>query len=203
MEIDMEIDDVKPGIDSDYEEEEYLVYIDIEPTSLAETQIREAQKLKLFGMDKSSTLLQIINSESNQFFEGDFDISMGTHLFFEKDEEAPVDELYCRCESYYRYRAKTNKVLKMSRVLVKEKATESDTVHDKDISSLKGQLRIDKTYEEQLDQLLVPGRNRPRRIPEDDNCEHLSSYISAGEENRTSSANDQEEMSSQELRKHR
>lgn len=60
----MEID---PAVaDSEYEEEEYLVYIDIEPTSLAEHQVRQAQNLKIFGLDTKKPLLQI----DNQFFEG-------------------------------------------------------------------------------------------------------------------------------------
>lgn len=43
----MEIDD----LESDYEEEEYLVYIDIDPASLAEEQIRDSENIKTFGLN--------------------------------------------------------------------------------------------------------------------------------------------------------
>lgn len=52
--------------ESEYEEEEYLVYIDIEPTSMAESQIRQSKNIKIYGIDEKKPLLQI----NNQFFEG-------------------------------------------------------------------------------------------------------------------------------------
>lgn len=58
----MEIDDDC----SEYEEEEFLVYVDIEPTSLSVDQIREAKTLKIFGLETKKPLLQI----NNQFYEG-------------------------------------------------------------------------------------------------------------------------------------
>lgn len=60
--VDMEIDG-----ESEYEEEEYLVYIDIEPTSMAESQIRQSKNIKIYGIDEKKPLLQI----NNQFFEGE------------------------------------------------------------------------------------------------------------------------------------
>lgn len=63
MEIDMEIDDDK---EIEYEEEELLIYVDIEPTVLAEAQIRQARNIKIFGLETKKPLLQI----NNQFFEG-------------------------------------------------------------------------------------------------------------------------------------
>lgn len=60
--MDMEIDDSE----SEYEEEEYLVYVDIEPTSLAESQIRQAKNLRIYGLEEKKPLLQI----NNTFFEG-------------------------------------------------------------------------------------------------------------------------------------
>lgn len=106
------------------------------------------------------------------FSTGEYGYSMGTHLFLNKDEEAPVDELYCKCETYYRLAAKTNKTLKMSRVLLKDKMTESKT-QEKDITSIIDQLKIERTYEQALNLLLPPGREQPRKIPEDQNYEHL------------------------------
>lgn len=50
---------------SDEEVEEMLVYVDIEPTSLSESQIKESERLKMIGNEKK-VLLQI----NNRFFEG-------------------------------------------------------------------------------------------------------------------------------------
>jgi hypothetical protein len=97
---------------------------------------------------------------------------MGTHVFFEKDETIPTDDLYCKCESYYQFRAKTNKVLKMSRVLVKDKETEPKITQKKDMEHIKEQLKITRTYQEALSLFLDPGREAPHRIPHSQNvCE--------------------------------
>lgn len=45
--------------------EEMLVYVEIEPTSMSESQIKEAVRLKMVGNEKK-ILLQI----NNRFFEG-------------------------------------------------------------------------------------------------------------------------------------
>lgn len=62
----MEIDDLSNETDTEYEEEEYLIYIDIEPTSIEESQIRSAKNMKILGLETKKPLLQI----GNQFFEG-------------------------------------------------------------------------------------------------------------------------------------
>lgn len=59
----MEIDDLNSTDEDEYED--YLVYVDIDPTSIAVEELKEA-KLKVFGMETSKPLLQI----NNQFFEG-------------------------------------------------------------------------------------------------------------------------------------
>lgn len=66
----MEIDDLEAETHDDYEDEEYLVYIDIDPTLLAEEQIRKANNIVMFGLESSNKkpLLQI----NNQFFQGKF-----------------------------------------------------------------------------------------------------------------------------------
>lgn len=63
---DMEIEEPVTDNDDEYEEEEILVYIEIEPTSLAEHKIHDAKVVKMFGLDTKKPLLQI----NNQFFEG-------------------------------------------------------------------------------------------------------------------------------------
>lgn len=53
-------------IDDEYEEEEYLLYVDVDPTSLTEEQVRDSLDIKTFGLDTNKPLLQI----NNQFYEG-------------------------------------------------------------------------------------------------------------------------------------
>ena len=98
---------------------------------------------------------------------------MGTHVFFEKDEEKPVDELYAKCDNYYKFSGKTNKILKMSRVLIKSNEMDSGVANVNDIDEIKNHLQVQKTYEQALNLLLPPDREQPRTIPEDFNCEKL------------------------------
>jgi len=51
--------------DSEFVEEEILVYVDIEQTSISENEIRDAACLRIVANDKNS-LLQI----NNRFFKG-------------------------------------------------------------------------------------------------------------------------------------
>lgn len=95
---------------------------------------------------------------------GNFDYSMGTHLFYQKNEEIPVDDLYSKCESYYENIAKTNKVLKMKRVMLKSKEEGANEEQIEERIDEENDLIKSKTYEEALNKLLKPGRAPPRII---------------------------------------
>jgi len=114
---------------------------------------------------------------------------MGTHLFFDVDKETPVDELYCKCNNYYKYVARTNKVLKMSRVLLQDKTAEAQIDHENEILD---KLKVTKNYTEALNMFLAPGREPPRRIPQEFNCENLVMLESGGCD-ATAPTNDTEE----------
>lgn len=97
---------------------------------------------------------------------------MGTHVFFEKNEELPVDPLFCKCENYYELKAKTNKVLRVSRVLLKEQSDESkDAVIEKEADN--SSIKVTRTYEQALNLFLPPGKAPPRIIAEEENCKNL------------------------------
>lgn len=114
---------------------------------------------------------------------------MGTHVFFEKDEKRQMDGLYGKGDTYYKFFDKTNKLLKMSRVLIKDNATELRMGEEKDIPGIKEQLTIKRTYEQALNLFLDPARDKPpRKIPDEFNCQHLIATTSAivpGENNET------------------
>lgn len=76
MDIDMEIEDCEAAADSDYEEEEFLLYVDADPTSLGENQIREAKTFKIFGLTtEKHPLIQI----DNMFYEGEIE-ALNNHI---------------------------------------------------------------------------------------------------------------------------
>lgn len=186
----MDLQNSNNSSDSDYIEEEILVYVDIEQTSISEDEIRNAQCLKIITDDKNS-VMQI----NNRFFQGmrsillsnfslsdcfytsiitgNFDYSIGTHVFFEKNEDVTVDPLYSRCDDFhFDFKAKTNKILSMNRVLLKDNSLQdentgsqgemmADEENDND-------LKITRTYEEALKLFLTPNRNPPRKVNEDD-----------------------------------
>lgn len=107
------------------------------------------------------------------FVLGDYDLSIGTHTFFERAPETPVDELYCKTGCYYKYAVQTNKILKMSRVLLQNNATTLKLDEEKDETDIRKQLEVKKSYEQALNQFLAPGRNPPRKISGELNGENL------------------------------
>lgn len=175
----------------DYSEEEFLVYVELDSQHLTADHLRDAHKIKMFGVDTKSPLLQINNlffqgkqnshsklllnySYLYDTFIGNYDYSMGTHLFYRKNDEIPVDDLYSKCESYYENVAKTNKVLKMNRVVLKRKQDGEDVEETQEPISVEEELIKSDTYENALARLLRPGREAPRRIVEENEVEEVN-----------------------------
>lgn len=98
---------------------------------------------------------------------GSFDYSMGTHCFFSQSNRPGSGEDACFNElpdKIYEYLAKTDKVLKMRRIFVEEKESETNSeLVEGEIEDLE-HLRITKTYAEALNQFLKPGEQPPREI---------------------------------------
>lgn len=94
---------------------------------------------------------------------------MGTHCFFTESSKRPGGgEDACFHElpkTMYDYFAKTNKVLKMKRIFVKEKESETTNseLAEGEIENLE-HLRISKTYGDALNQFLKNGEEPPRDI---------------------------------------
>lgn len=119
---------------------------------------------------------------------------MGTHCFFTDSKKPGGGEDACFNEmpqKLYDYYEKTNKVLKMKRIFVEEKETETDSemADDSDVEDLEHleHLRITKTYEEALNQFLKPGEKAPRKIvqhsqeSDDDNAAEMDIDLNADE----------------------
>lgn len=99
---------------------------------------------------------------------GNYEYSMGTHCFFTESKRPGGGEDACFQElpkTMYDYFAKTDKVLKMKRIFVKEKETEatSSELAEGEIENLE-HLRISKTYGDALNQFLKSGEQPPRDI---------------------------------------
>lgn len=110
-----------------------------------------------------------------KLFKGEYENSLGTHVFFEPDKDKKSDPIYSHCESYYKFCEKTNKILKMARVSIKELNTDN-TLEDNDEDNL-AQLRVTRTYEQALNLFLEPGRDPPRRANEEDDTIKLIKII--------------------------
>ena len=67
----------------------------------------------------------------------------------------------------------------MSRVLIKDKASESKAVQKKDLKAVKEQLKITKSYGDALKMFLEPGRKPPRKIPHDESFSEIVQTSSA------------------------
>lgn len=95
---------------------------------------------------------------------------MGTHCFFSESKRPGGVEDACFQEmpaKLYDYFAKTDKVLKMHRIFVDEKETETNSeLAEGEIENLE-HLHIAKTYSEALNQFLKPGEQPPREIIQD------------------------------------
>ena len=102
------------------------------------------------------------------YFAGKFDYSIGTHVFFERNENSAVDPLYSRCDSLYDFSAKTNKILSMNRVLLKDISIEDEIAQQIESNSEDNDLKITRTYEQALNLFLSSKRSPPRKVNEDD-----------------------------------
>jgi hypothetical protein len=110
---------------------------------------------------------------------GEYDFSMGTHVFFHEnyddDDDTDVGKLDTRCENLYKFDSKTNKTLKMNRILLKnntgsQESMESPTTSNvlQLTSSEEDGLKITKTYGEALNMLLSSNKKPPREITSND-----------------------------------
>lgn len=108
---------------------------------------------------------------------GNYDYSIGTHVFFEKDESISVDPLYSQCDVLYKYKEKTAKIVKMNRVQLRESSNndeKEEEVEEKNSENDESTLSLTRTYQEALNLFLQPGKSSPRKIsPEEDISEDL------------------------------
>lgn len=150
--------------DSEYEEEEFLVFADFKNQILAKELSDEKTAIKIIGIESKNPVAEINGS----IFKGTYDFAMGTEVFFDKDEDAPpTDPLYePTCRHKFKIIGKTNKVINFQRIYVEktpetvqqniddpEGETSTEAVDDNN-------LRLNVAYDDAIKQF--PNANDPQ-----------------------------------------
>lgn len=123
-------------------------------------------------------IFQIINNSCFLNFLGTYDYSLGTNIFFTEnpkynEELDPI--LFKKTKKMFSYMGKSTKVLQMQRIFVqpvkqtndeRKPIPESTTEDISATSKMQKQNRckLEKSYSEALDQLLLPGEKPPRQL---------------------------------------
>lgn len=99
------------------------------------------------------------------FFSGEYEDTIGTHIFFEEDaEHSAQDPLYSRNpKTMYKYMNKTNKVLKMRRIFL-ESRDDENRMEEGTSTENSSKYQVTKTYQDTLCQLLKPGHAPPHYL---------------------------------------
>ena len=148
--------------DDEYEEEEFLVYIDFD-SKLLEDQLTDPNlNMKLIGVDTEHPIMQI----NSKIYKGTFEYAMGTNVFFNENHAgvAPDPNFKEMSERMYELYNKTDKVLKMKRIFVERNEEDAEGTSTEESTE---NLEPTKTYGQALNQFLKPGETPPRKIDDD------------------------------------
>ncbi|XP_065370356.1 uncharacterized protein LOC135962381 [Calliphora vicina] len=149
--------------DSEYEEEEFLVFADFKNQIFPEQLSDENSAIKIIGVESKNPVAEI----NGNIFKGTYDYAMGTDVFFEKDADAPLpDPLYEQsCRQKFKVIGKTNKVINFQRIYVENISEKKESVEDPEGETsmdtpTEDNLRLNVTYEEAIKQF--PNVNDPQ-----------------------------------------
>lgn len=110
--------------DSEYEEEETLVMVELNGVIDSEIFAQDSfDKFKILSIDSDHPVLQV----ENFVFSGDYEHTMGTAVFFEEEDKRvkKCDPVFCKKPlRMLKYVYKTNKKLTMKRVFISDKQTQ-------------------------------------------------------------------------------
>ena len=114
--------------DSEYEEEETMILIELHGVIDSEIFTRDRfEKFAILGIDTEKPILQV----ENFVFTGEYEDTMGTALILEEDDKKvkKCDPVFCKKPpKKLNYVCKSNKNLIMKRVFVTQKSDELKTV---------------------------------------------------------------------------
>ncbi|XP_059610979.1 general transcription factor 3C polypeptide 6 [Phlebotomus argentipes] len=144
--------------DADDCEEVYL-YLDFNSIPLTDELNEPNLTLKIVGIESENPVVQI----NNKFFQGEYEDTVGTHLFFEEDPDhhEQQDPLYSRNpRTMFKYVNKSNKALMMRRIFLESRESEN-TSSDAIPVENSAKYQVTMTYQDTLCQLLKPGQIPP------------------------------------------
>ncbi|KAM0730040.1 General transcription factor 3C polypeptide 6 [Formica fusca] len=130
------------------DEEEMLVYVEFEGLVGSNVFNNEELQLDMIGIDTEHPIMQI----DGRFYEGSYEDTVGTYMFFEKDDNPHVDDVVFDKVPTLKYFAKTRKVLKMQRVFTKPRVEIfGDPEHDSCIpnTDILSQAGVPPKYQEE------------------------------------------------------
>ncbi|KAH8376231.1 hypothetical protein KR200_008004 [Drosophila serrata] len=140
--------------DSEYEEVEYLVFADfknsIEPNELK----HEDAAIKVIGIESDTPMAEV----NGHIYRGRYEYSVGTNLFFEKDnrdEKQAGDPLYeSVCRQRYKYVDKSTKVISFERTYIDNLqqllAEKSAKAEEGEQAGTEQSLKLNITYKEAI-----------------------------------------------------
>lgn len=150
------------------DEEEMLVYVEFEGLVGSNVFNNEELQLDMIGIDTEHPIMQI----NGRIYEGTYEDTTGTHMFFEKDDDPHIDDAVFDKVPTLKYFAKTKKILKMQRIFTKPRVEVlGDSEHDSCIPNIDtlSQAGVPPKYQEEALQYW----NKIR----DDRMEELSTYL--------------------------
>ncbi|XP_075169330.1 uncharacterized protein LOC142241446 [Haematobia irritans] len=148
--------------DSDYEEEEYLVFADFKNQIVPKELADENSAIKIIGLETKNPVAEINGS----MFKGTYDYVMGTDVFFEKDDENHSEDSLFEATSRQKFKifGKTNKVIHFERMYVESiKDTEQSTQEAEtptENTTNDNSMKLSITYDEAIKQF--PNVNDPQ-----------------------------------------
>ncbi|XP_013104997.1 uncharacterized protein LOC106085322 [Stomoxys calcitrans] len=150
--------------DSEYEEEEYLVFADFKNQIVPKELSDENSAIKIIGIETKNPVAEINGS----IFKGTYDYVMGTDVFFEKDHDALQEDSLYEVSSRQKYKiyGKTNKVISFERMYVESMRDTEQCAQDIEAESsaenvsVDNNLKLNITYDEAIKQF--PSVNDPQ-----------------------------------------
>ncbi|XP_005179080.1 uncharacterized protein LOC101888694 [Musca domestica] len=150
--------------DSDYEEEEYLVFADFKNQILPKELSDENSAIKIIGIETKNPVAEI----NGNIFKGTYDFVMGTDVFFEKDDDAPPDDplFEATCRQKFKVFGKTNKVINFERMYVEslretdQQMGDAETEAATETPADENNMKLNMNYDEAIKQF--PNVNDPQ-----------------------------------------
>lgn len=146
------------------EEVEYSVFLNFGSHFPFDDFLDDQTEMKIIGLDCDTPIAQI----NGRFYQGEYDLAVGTKLFFAQTDEPDEDEWFGKKNQSepWEYVDKTNKVLNMKRIFITQKKKETEEPVKEEKNNQK--YHVETTYGEALNKFLPEFRDAPRTLPSEE-----------------------------------